>query len=112
MVEDKPNVTKGNRLLINDMGKNFYWVRVFYGFMETPNIPAALELCATRGLPFDMMSTSFFISRALIVPSPKPGMMAWREELFLVLSKNAMNAADFLKIPANRVIEMGTKVEI
>ena len=112
VVEDKPNVTKGNRLLINDMGKNFYWVRVFYGFMETPNIPAALELCATRGLPFDMMSTSFFISRALIVPSPKPGMMAWREELFLVLSKNAMNAADFLKIPANRVIEMGTKVEI
>jgi KUP system potassium uptake protein len=59
-----------------------------------------------------MMSTSFFISRALIVTSPKPGMMKWRESLFLALSKNAMNAADFFKIPANRVIEMGTRIEI
>ena len=112
VVEDKPYVTEGNRLLIQDMGKNFYRVRVFYGFMETPDLPAALESCATRGLPFDMMSTSFFISRALIVTSPKPGMMKWRESLFLALSKNAMNAADFFKIPANRVIEMGTRIEI
>ena len=112
VVEDKPYVTEGNRLLIQDMGKSFYRVRVFYGFMETPDLPAALESCATRGLPFDMMSTSFFISRALIVTSPKPGMMKWRESLFLALSKNAMNAADFFKIPANRVIEMGTRIEI
>ncbi len=112
VVEDKPYVTKGNRLLIKDMGKNFYWLRVFYGFMDTPDIPAALEQCATQGLPFDMMSTSFFISRALIVPSPNPGMTKWREQLFMALSRNAMNAADFFKIPANRVIEMGTKIEI
>ena len=112
VVEDKPYVTKGNRLLIKDMGKSFYRVKVFYGFMETPDIPAALESCATRGLSFDMMSTSFFISRALIVTSPKPGMMEWRERLFIALSKNAMNAADFFKIPANRVIEMGTRIEI
>jgi KUP system potassium uptake protein len=112
VVEDKPYVTKGNRLLIKDLGKNFYRMKVFYGFMETPDIPAVLELCATRGLPFDMMSTSFFISRAMIVTSPKPGMMLWRERLFLALSKNAMNAADFFKIPANRVIEMGTRIEI
>src|ERR1039458_7122829 len=90
VVEDKPYVTKGNRLLIKDMGKRFYRVKVFYGFMETPDIPAALESCATRGLSFDMMSTSFFISRALIVTSPKPGMMEWRERLFIALSKNAM----------------------
>ena len=112
VIEDKPYVTKGNRLLVKDMGKNFYWVRVFYGFMDTPDIPAALELCATHGLPFDMMSTSFFISRALIVSSPNPGMMKWREQLFMALSRNAMNAADFFKIPVNRVIEMGTKIEI
>ena len=110
--EDKPYVTAGNRLLIDDLGKNFYRVRVFYGFMETPDIPAALESCAALGLPFDMMSTSFFISRAMIVSSPHPGMMKWRERLFLALSKNAMNAADFFKIPVNRVIEMGTRVEI
>jgi KUP system potassium uptake protein len=112
IVEDKPYVTKGNRLLIDDMGKSFYRVRVFYGFMESPDLPAALELCATLGLPFDMMNTSFFISRAVLVPSQNPGMSKWRERLFLVLSKNAMNAADFFKIPVNRVIEMGTRIEI
>ena len=112
IVEDKPYVTQGNRLLIDDLGKNFYRVRVFYGFMETPDLPAALDLCATRGLTFDMMTTSFFVSRALIVSSPTPGMVKWRERLFLALSKNAVNAADFFQIPANRVIEMGTKIEI
>ena len=112
VVEDKPYVTKGNRFLIKDMGRNFYWIRVFYGFMETPDIPAALELCASQGLSFDVMSTSFFISRALIVSSPNPGMVKWRERLFLALSRNAMHAADFYKIPVNRVVEMGTKIEI
>ena len=111
-VEDKPYVTKGNRLLVNDLGKNFFRVQVYYGFMEIPDIPAALELCASMGLPFDMMSTSFFISRAMIVSSPHPGMTKWRERLFLALSKNSMNAADFFKIPVNRVIEMGTRIEI
>jgi KUP system potassium uptake protein len=112
IVEDKPYVTTGNRLLINDIGKSFFRLRVFYGFMEAPDIPAALALCAARGLTFDMMSTTFFISRAMIVSSPNPGMMKWRERLFIVLSKNAMHAADFFKIPSNRVIEMGTRVEI
>jgi KUP system potassium uptake protein len=112
IVEDKPYVTKGNRLLVDDMGKNFYRVRIFYGFMEQPDLPAALELCADWGVPFDMMTTSFFISRAMIVSGPNPGMMKWRERLFLALSKNAMNAADFFKIPTNRVIEMGTRIEI
>ncbi len=112
VVEDKPYVTRGNRFLIKDLGKNFYRVKLFYGFMQTPDIPLALELCGSQGLPFDTMSTSFFVSRALIVSSPKPGMVKWRERLFLALSKNAMNAADFFKIPANRVIEMGTRIEI
>ena len=112
IVEDKPYVTQGNRLLIDDMGKGFYRLRIFYGFMDRPDLPAALELCAALGLPFDMMTTSFFISRAMIVSSPNPGMVKWRERLFLALSKNAMNAADFFKIPTNRVIEMGTRIEI
>lgn len=112
LIEDKPFVTKGNRLLIDNMGKNFYRVRLFYGFMETPDIPTALELCATRGLPIDMMTTTFFISHAMIVITPKPSMMIWRKRLFLALTKNAMNAADFFKIPSNRVVEMGTRIEI
>ncbi len=112
IVEDKPYVTTGNRLLIDDLGKSFFRVRVFYGFMEEPDIPAALELCSKRGLSFDMMSTSFFVSRAMIVSSPNPGMNKLRERLFMALSRNAQHAADFFKIPSNRVIEMGTRVEI
>ena len=112
LVEDKPYVTKGNRFLIKDLGKNFFWLRVYYGFMEAPDIPATLELCSTQGLPFDLMSTSFFISRALVVSGPNPGMVKWRERLFIALSRNAMHAADFYKIPVNRVVEMGTKIEI
>ena len=112
IVEDKPHVTRENRLLIKELGNNFYRVKLFYGFMETPDIPAALDLCGQSGLPFDMMNTSFFTSRALIVIGDKSGMARWRGRLFLALSKNAMNAADFFKIPANRVIEMGTRIEI
>ncbi|MGA7594532.1 MAG: potassium transporter Kup [Gallionella sp.] len=112
VVEDKPYVTRGNRFLITELGKNFYRVKLFYGFMQTPDIPFALELCGSQMPPFDMMTTSFFVSRALIVSSPKPGMAKWRERLFVALSKNAMNATDFFRIPANRVIEMGTRIEI
>jgi len=112
IVEDKPYVTKGNRLLINDLGKGFYRMRVFYGFMETPDIPAALELCAKQGLVFDMMNTSFFISHEVIIGVSNAGMMQWRKRLFTTLAKNAMNAAEFFNIPANRVIEMGTRIEI
>ncbi len=112
IIEGKPYVAEGNRLLIDDMGKGFHRVRIFYGFMDTPDVPAALELCGKRGLKFDMMETTFFTSRALIVSAPHPGMMLWREQLFIALSKNAVNAADFFKIPTNRVIEMGTRIEI
>ncbi|MFZ1545998.1 MAG: potassium transporter Kup [Candidatus Nitrotoga sp.] len=112
IIEDKPFVTKGNRLLINDLGKGFYRVRVFYGFMQTPDVPAALDLCAPLGLSFDMMETTFFTSRALIVSAPTPGMMKWREWIFIMMSKNAMNATEFFKIPTNRVVEMGTRIEI
>jgi KUP system potassium uptake protein len=112
IVEDKPYVTKGNRILVDNLGKGFYRVRIFYGFMQRPDLPLALELCTSWGLSFDMMATSFFISRAMIVPGPKPGMMQWRKRLFLTLSRNALSAADFFKIPANRVIEMGTRIEI
>jgi KUP system potassium uptake protein len=112
IIEDKPFVTPKNRVLIDDLGKGFYRVRVFYGFMQTPDVPAALDLCAPLGLSFDMMDTTFFTSRALIVSAPTPGMMKWREWIFIMMSKNAMNATEFFKIPTNRVIEMGTRIEI
>ncbi|MGZ8967455.1 MAG: potassium transporter Kup, partial [Gallionella sp.] len=112
IVEDKPYVTAGNRMLIKKLGQDFFRVKLFYGFMETPDIPAALARCAGEGLPFDMMDTSFFMTRAMIEVGEKSGMARWRTRLFLVLSKNAMGAANFFKIPANRVIEMGTRIAI
>ncbi|RFC33292.1 MAG: KUP system potassium uptake protein [Candidatus Nitrotoga sp. SPKER] len=112
IIEDKPFVTKDNRILINDLGNSFYRVKVFYGFMQTPDVPAALDLCVPLGLSFDMMDTTFFTSRALIVSASTPGMMKWREWIFIMMSKNAMNATEFFKIPTNRVIEMGTRIEI
>jgi len=112
VVEDKPYVTRGNRFLIKDLGKNFFRIKLFYGFMQTPDIPYALKLCGAGKLPFDMETTSFFVSRALVVSGAKPGMAKWRERLFIALSKNAMNATDFFKIPPNRVVEMGTQIAI
>ncbi|MDD4964563.1 MAG: potassium transporter Kup [Gallionella sp.] len=111
-VEDQPYIADDERLTIKDLTNNFYRISLRYGFMEVPDIPLALQTCTKKGLPFDMMTTSFFISRAMIVSSPRPGMAQWRERLFLIMSKNAMNAADFFKIPVNRVIEMGTRIEI
>lgn len=111
-VEETPYVPDEERVVIKDLTKGFYRMGIRYGFMEVPDIPRALELAEHKGMAFDMMTTSFFISRAMIVSSPHPGMVKWRERLFLALSKNAMNAGDFFKIPVNRVIEMGTRIEI
>ena len=113
IVEDKPYVTKGNRLLINDLGKGFLpaaGVLRLHGRLPTFRPP--WNWAPGRGWPSTMMSTSFFISHAVIVPGTHPGMMSWRKRLFMALSRNAMNAAQFFNIPANRVIEMGTRVEI
>ncbi len=111
-VEDRPYVPNDERMQISVLGKGFYRINLEYGFMETPDIPAALDMCSVHDLHFDMATTSFFISRALVVARAKPGMVMWRIRLFLAMTKNAMNAADFFKIPTNRVIEMGTKIEI
>ncbi|MBK6974136.1 MAG: potassium transporter Kup [Sterolibacteriaceae bacterium] len=112
ITDDHPYVPAAERITITDLGKDFYRVVVHYGFMQEPNVPAALELCAEHGLKFDMMSTSFFVSRETVIPSLTPGMALWRERLFCALSRNAMSATDFFKIPTNRVVEMGTQIEI
>jgi len=87
---------------------------VRYGFMNEPDITQALEIASTLGLEFDMMSTSFFLSRetVLAVPDLPSGMAFWREKLFAMMARNAGNAADYFKLPTNRVIELGTKIAI
>jgi KUP system potassium uptake protein len=109
---DVPVIPKANRVTILPLGNDCYQVNLHYGFKEERDIPAALEACREKGLPFEMMETSFFISRQTVIPTVGAGMAYWREQLFAVMSRMARDAADYYEIPANRVIELGTQVEI
>jgi KUP system potassium uptake protein len=109
---DVPYVPLAGRVLVEDIGSNFYRVRIFYGFMDQPDIPAALERCDCEGLEFDMFATSFFVSRETVVPRAGGGMAHWRGELFATMSDLASSVVDYFKIPPNRVIELGTRIEI
>lgn len=107
-----PSVAPQDRIEIVDLGHTFYRVFVRYGFMEQPNLPEALEGCSAKGLPFDLDTTSFFVSREVVVPKMSPPMMLWRELYFIWMLRNAQSATDFFHIPTNRVVELGTLVEI
>ncbi|MBK8181768.1 MAG: potassium transporter Kup [Candidatus Competibacteraceae bacterium] len=107
-----PTVTDADRIETTDLGQSFYRVFVRYGFMEQPDIPRALELCGEKGLGFDLEKTSFFLSREVVVPKLAPPMMLWRELYFIWMLRNAQSATDFFRIPTNRVVELGTLVEI
>jgi KUP system potassium uptake protein len=107
-----PSVADADRIEITDLGKTFYRVFVRYGFMEQPDIPKALEACGAKGLEFNLDKTSFFLSREVVVPKLAPPMMLWRELFFIWMLRNAQSATDFFRIPTNRVVELGTLVEI
>ena len=110
---DVPYVRDEERLTINDMGGNIYIVRAVHGFKETPDMNNVLALMEKeQGLKLDVNDTSFFLARDTIVPSKLPGMAIWRERLFGWMMQNAAKPSDFFKIPANRVVELGTKIEI
>ena len=88
-------------------------MRAVHGFKETPDINSVLALITAKyGLEFDEMDTSFFLARDTIVPSKLPGMAIWREKLFSWMYQNAAKPSDFFKIPPNRVVELGAKIEI
>jgi KUP system potassium uptake protein len=110
--EDIPCVPPEERVAVQDMGHQCYQVNVYYGFKDERDIPAALDLCVHHGLEFNMMETSFFIARQTVIRAPQGGMANWRESLFTTMSRNARDAADYYKVPTNRVIELGTQVEI
>ena len=110
---DVPYVRDEDRLTINDMGGNIYIVRAVHGFKETPDMNNVLALMEKeQGLKLELNDTSFFLARDTIVPSKLPGMAIWRERLFGWMMQNAAKPSDFFKIPANRVVELGTKIEI
>jgi len=110
---DVPYVRDEERLTVTELGSNIYVVRAVHGFKETPDINSVLKLLEQQvGLTLELSDTSFFLARDTIVPSNLPGMALWRERLFAWMMQNAAKPSDFFRIPANRVVELGTKIEI
>ncbi|MFY9623700.1 MAG: potassium transporter Kup [Rhodoplanes sp.] len=109
---ETPYVPDSERITLTDLGSGFYRLIIRYGFMQSPDVPAALAACKAHGLDFELMRTSFFLSRETIVPSLYPGMARWRELLFAFMALNATSATKFFNIPTERVVELGTQLEI
>jgi KUP system potassium uptake protein len=111
-IREEPYVPVSEQATVIPLGHHCYQLNVCYGFKDEPNIPAVLGLTREHGLSFDMMETSFFIARQTVISVPGRGMAPWREHLYIAMARNARAAADYYQIPANRVIELGTQVEI
>lgn len=111
-IQDVPYVEAHERSAVKDMGKGFYRMTLRYGFLEETDIPLALKQVTMCGEPFEMMKTSFFLSRQTLIASAKPGMALWRERLFSWMLRNAASAMEFFRLPSNRVVELGSQVEI
>jgi len=107
-----PMVPLEERVNITTLGHNWYQINVYYGFKDERDIPQALSLCNACGLTFNMMETSFFIARQNVIPTIRGGMALWREGVFAAMHRNARDAADYYHVPSNRVIELGTQIEI
>ncbi len=110
--EEIPRVDAEDRVEVVKLRPNLYRVFIHYGFAEEPVIPDALELCAKHGLKFEMEETTFFLGRETLIPHPRPKLPLWREFLFINMFRNAARAMDFFRIPYNRVVELGTQVEL
>jgi KUP system potassium uptake protein len=111
-IEDVPFVEENDRIFCKDLGEGFFRVKMRFGFLEETDVPATLDKVLLCGPKFDMMHTSFFLSRQTLIASKAPGMAIWREKTFAWMLRNAANAMEFFKLPSNRVVELGSQVEI
>jgi KUP system potassium uptake protein len=107
-----PRVEDGKRVRMEPVGSTFQRVLLRFGYMETPNIPKALGIARKLGLQFDIMSTSFFLSRRTLRRAQRSGMPRWQDRLFIALARSANDATDYFQIPSDRVVEVGTQVTI
>ncbi len=112
LTEDSPRVPAERRFQVDYYGEGFYRVILHFGFMDEPNVPNALRLSHLEDLDFSPMRTTYFLSRETVIPSRGIGMAYWREALFAFLLKNANSSMAYFQLPANRVIELGTQIEI
>ncbi|MBK8273628.1 MAG: potassium transporter Kup [Sphingomonadales bacterium] len=111
-IPDVPFVDPANRCKMEDLGQGFHRLVLKYGFMEEPDVPAALGAITNCGPAFKMMDTSFFLARQTLLASSRPGMAIWREKLFSWMLRNAESAMEFFRLPTNRVVELGSQLEI
>jgi KUP system potassium uptake protein len=109
---ETPYADPDERVSVEDLAHDFHRVLLRFGFAEDPNVPKALQACAGQGLAFNLMDTTFFLSRETIVATDRPGMALWRDKFFAFLARNALPATAFFSIPGNRLIELGAQVEI
>jgi KUP system potassium uptake protein len=109
---DTPRVGEDERVRITPLSPHFARVSLKFGYMEQPNVPKALAIARKHGWQFDIMSTSFFLSRRSLKPSAQSGMPAWQDRLFIALARSASDATDFFQIPTGRVVEVGTQVTV
>jgi len=110
--EDDATVGADGRYELTALPRNFYRLVLHYGFMEEADIPAAIAACPGLDFEPEPMMTSYFLSRQTVVPSAIPGMAMWREHLFAWMSRSSTAAMDFFRIPTNRVVELGSQIEI
>jgi KUP system potassium uptake protein len=109
---DTPRVTEDERVKITALSTHFNRVVLKFGYMESPNVPKALAIARKHGWQFDIMATSFFLSRRSLKPAARSGMPRWQDRLFIGLAKSASDATDFFQIPTGRVVEVGTQVTV
>ena len=107
-----PWVPMDKRVQVTPLGHGFWRVTLNFGFMNTPDVPKALELTQAQGLHIPVFETSYFLSREAVVPTPGGGMAPWRERLFAAMSRNATGVVEFFRLPGNAVVELGTRVHI
>jgi KUP system potassium uptake protein len=112
ITEDTPRAREDDRVTIAPVSEHFMRVSLRFGYMETPNVPKALAIARKQGWHFDIMSTSFFLSRRALKPAAHSGMPRWQDRLFIGLAKSASDATDFFQIPTGRVVEVGTQVTV
>jgi KUP system potassium uptake protein len=107
-----PRVSEANRFEIEKLSHDFMRVTLYFGYMESPRVPAAMALMRKCGVKFDIMTTSFFLGKRTLKTSPASGMPPWQDKLYVGLSKQSTNATDFFSIPSDRVVELGAQVTI
>lgn len=113
VIEDVPFVPQEERISVETLNEHFYRIKIFYGFKDEPNVPKALiQAYEELGFEYDLMQMSFFISRDRIVHTVGDGMSPWREKLFISMQRNTSPVSDFYQIPTNRVVELGSQIEI